>query len=142
MGERANKERSNKERNNKERSNKERANKERTNKANEKKKKASCPGISVSGHIVTYKGKQYRIRPGYSPQSHSIGCDSGWFGKPAGWVVAPDNGDSQYVTKCLPWSTHVLVMSNACSLRVLFTKAGYTGGGNGMHYAGYFWRTL
>merc|ERR1711924_128265 len=130
------------------------------------------PGISVSGHIVTYKGKQYRIRPGYSPQSHSIGCDSGWFGKPAGWVVAPDNGDSQYVTKCLPWSTHVLVMSNgrsygtktytkgryfgsgklstsgnsvrvtSCSLRVLFTKGGYTGGGNGMNYAGYFWRTL
>merc|ERR1711981_529346 len=170
--ERANKERSNKERNNKERANKERSNKERTNKANEKKKKASCPGISVSGHIVTYKGKQYRIRPGYSPQSHSIGCDSGWFGKPAGWVVAPDNGDTQYVTKCLPWSTHVLVMSNgrsygtktytkgrfhasnvlrtsgnsvrttACSLRVLFTKGGYTGGGNGMNYAGYFWRTL
>merc|ERR1712072_753361 len=175
--ERANKERSNKERNNKERANKERANKERsnkerTNKANEKKKKASCPGISVSGHIVTYKGKQYRIRPGYSPQSHSIGCDSGWFGKPAGWVVAPDNGDTQYVTKCLPWSTHVLVMSNgrsygtktytkgryfgngklstsgnsvrvnSCSLRVLFTKGGYTGGGNGMNYAGYFWRTL
>merc|ERR1711981_478350 len=170
--ERANKERSNKERNNKERANKERSNKERTNKANEKKKKASCPGISVSGHIVTYKGKQYRIRPGYSPQSHSIGCDSGWFGKPAGWVVAPDNGDTQYVTKCLPWSTHVLVMSNgrsygtktytkgryfgngklstsgnsvrvtSCSLRVLFTKGGYTGGGNGMHYAGYFWRTL
>merc|ERR1712072_1408192 len=155
-----------------ERSNKERSNKERANKANEKKKKASCPDISVSGHIVTYKGKQYRIRPGYSPQSHSIGCDNGWFGKPAGWVVAPDNGDTQYVTKCLPWSTHVLVMSNgrsygtktytkgryfgngklgtsgnnvkvnSCSLRVLFTKGGYTGGGNGMHYAGYFWRTL
>jgi len=170
--ERNNKERSNKERNNKERANKERSNKERTNKANEKKKKASCPGISVSGHIVTYKGKQYRIRPGYSPQSHSIGCDNGWFGKPAGWVVAPDNGDTQYVTKCLPWSTHVLVMSNgrsygtktytkgryfgsgklstsgnsvrvtSCSLRVLFTKGGYTGGGNGMNYAGYFWRTL
>merc|ERR1712093_597642 len=150
----------------------ERGIKERSTKANEKKKKASCPGISVSGHIVTYKGKQYRIRPGYSPQSHSIGCDSGWFGKPAGWVVAPDNGDTQYVTKCLPWSTHVLVMSNgrsygtktytkgryfgsgklstsgnsvrvtSCSLRVLFTKGGYTGGGNGMNYAGYFWRTL
>merc|ERR1712072_349108 len=170
--ERNSKERNNKERANKERANKERSNKERTNKANEKKKKASCPGISVSGHIVTYKGKQYRIRPGCSPQSHSIGCDSGWFGKPAGWVVAPDNGDTQYVTKCLPWSTHVLVMSNgrsygtktytkgryfgsgklgtsgnnvkvnSCSLRVLFTKGGYTGGGNGMHYAGYFWRTL
>merc|ERR1711934_1288821 len=175
--ERANKERSNKERNNKERANKERANKERTNKertnkANEKKKKASCPGISVSGHIVTYKGKQYRIRPGYSPQSHSIGCDSGWFGKPAGWVVAPDNGDTQYVTKCLPWSTHVLVMSNgrsygtktytkgrfyssgrlatsgnsvrttACNLRVLFTKGGYTGGGMGVNYNGMFYRTL
>merc|ERR1711934_531161 len=81
--ERNSKERNNKERANKERSNKERANKERANKANEKKKKASCPGISVSGHIVTYKGKQYRIRPGYSPQSHSIGCDNGWFGKPA-----------------------------------------------------------
>merc|ERR1712093_630388 len=170
--ERGIKERSTKERKNKERANKERSNKERTNKANEKKKKASCPGISVSGHIVTYKGKQYRIRPGYSPQSHSIGCDNGWFGKPAGWVVAPDNGDTQYVTKCLPWSTHVLVMSNgrsygtktytkgryfgsgklstsgnsvritSCSLRVLFTKGGYTGGGNGMNYAGYFWRTL
>merc|ERR1712093_678670 len=170
--ERGIKERSTKERQSKERNSKERANKERANKANEKKKKASCPGISVSGHIVTYKGKQYRIRPGYSPQSHSIGCDSGWFGKPAGWVVAPDNGDTQYVTKCLPWSTHVLVMSNgrsygtktytkgryfgsgklstsgnsvrvtSCSLRVLFTKGGYTGGGNGMNYAGYFWRTL
>merc|ERR1711934_509223 len=168
--ERSNKERNNKERANKERANKERSNKERTNKANEKKKKAGCPGISVSGHIVTYKGKQYRIRPGYSPQSHSIGCDSGWFGKPAGWVVAPDNGDTQYVTKCLPWATHVLVMSNgrsygtknhskgrffasnvlgtsgnnvrttSCNLRVLFTKAGYTGGGMGINYNGMFYR--
>merc|ERR1712100_162515 len=128
--ERANKERSNKERNNKERANKERSNKERTNKANEKKKKASCPGISVSGHIVTYKGKQYRIRPGYSPQSHSIGCDNGWFGKPAGWVVAPDNGDTQYVTKCLPWSTHVLVMSNGRSYGTkTYTKGRYFGNG-------------
>merc|ERR1712230_208029 len=128
--ERSNKERNNKERANKERSNKERSNKERTNKANEKKKKASCPGISVSGHIVTYKGKQYRIRPGYSPQSHSIGCDNGWFGKPAGWVVAPDNGDTQYVTKCLPWSTHVLVMSNGRSYGTkTYTKGRYFGNG-------------
>merc|ERR1711981_1177033 len=128
--ERATKERQSKERNSKERNNKERSNKERTNKANEKKKKASCPGISVSGHIVTYKGKQYRIRPGYSPQSHSIGCDSGWFGKPAGWVVAPDNGDTQYVTKCLPWSTHVLVMSNGRSYGTkTYTKGRYFGNG-------------
>merc|ERR1712010_437669 len=34
------------------------------------------------------------------------------------------------------------VRVTSCSLRVLFTKGGYTGGGNGMNYAGYFWRTL
>jgi hypothetical protein len=173
--ERNSKERNNKERANKERSNKERSNKERANKAKEKKSKAMCPGISISGHIVTYKGKQYRIHPGYSPKSKHAGCENSYFAKPAGWVVAPDNGDSVYVTKCLPWATHVLVMSNGrsygtknwsqgkfyqsnmlgthanlvkvngCALRVLFTLARllpYTGGGNGIHYAGYFWRTL
>merc|ERR1712096_542836 len=179
--ERNNKERNNKERANKESANKERSNKERSNKANERKQKnnknsnRACSGFRQYGQTVVYRGHTYRVRHGISPTTRSIGCDNGWFGKPGGFQVAPDNIDSRTVAKCFCWGTHVLVLSNgrsfggkcynngayfgsgklgtsgnnvrvtSCSLRVLFRRhggAGYSGGGNGINYGGYFYRTL
>merc|ERR1712072_245167 len=138
--ERNSKERNNKERANKERSNKERNNKERTNKANERKKKnAVCPGMKLNGHILTYKGQQYRIKPGADPTSSSVYCDNHWFQRPVGWDVAQDNADTRYVAKCLRWSTHVLVFSNGKSYGTKNwpAKAGKLFGSHKLHTSAY-----
>merc|ERR1712072_583904 len=126
--ERATKERQSKERNSKERNNKERANKERANKERANKEKATkerkqknnwksrnCSGMIIRGHAVSYRGYTYRVgNPAnhVGPNTRGIGCDSGWYGKPAHYHVAADNIDTRTVIKCFYWGTHVLVTNH------------------------------
>merc|ERR1712205_239172 len=111
--ERNNKERANKKKNNKERANKEKATKERKQKNNWKSR--NCSGMIIRGHAVSYRGYTYRVgNPAnhVGPNTRGIGCDSGWYGKPAHYHVAADNIDTRTVIKCFYWGTHVLVTNH------------------------------
>merc|ERR1712205_300012 len=116
--ERQSKERNSKERNNKERANKERANKEKATKERKQKnnwKSRNCSGMIIRGHAVSYRGYTYRVgNPAnhVGPNTRGIGCDSGWYGKPAHCHVAADNIDTRTVIKCFYWGTHVLVTNH------------------------------
>merc|ERR1711959_838100 len=98
---------------NKERANKEKATKERKQKNNWKSR--NCSGMIIRGHAVSYRGYTYRVgNPAnhVGPNTRGIGCDSGWYGKPAHYHVAADNIDTRTVIKCFYWGTHVLVTNH------------------------------
>merc|ERR1711904_540145 len=96
--ERGVKERKSKERNQK---NVERANKARAAASERKRKRFGSQG-------VWYGGKFYRTIAGVNPNVRSYGCESGWYGMPAGCRVAPNNM-CNYMGRRYPWGTAVIV---------------------------------
>jgi hypothetical protein len=59
---------------------------------------------------VEYNGHIYSTLAGVSIDG-SYSCQSGYLSLPTGWIISPDNSDSQTVIRSHTWSTTVVLTS-------------------------------
>jgi len=58
---------------------------------------------------VEYNGHIYSTLEGVEIDGGSSSCQSGYLSLPAGWIISPDNADSQSVIRSHTWSTTVVL---------------------------------